>query len=107
LKVRSSPLLLGASVFTLPALYPLVASQSAMMVSEKPASEDGDLEERLRGGKPSSRSGRPGMHRGSLLMNMFRGNNMKKGPDAAFHPPAAALGADSHGLNKKRGEGVI
>jgi hypothetical protein len=31
------------------------------MVSETSASEDGSLEERLRGGKPSSRSGRSRM----------------------------------------------
>jgi len=32
-----------------------------MMVSENPASEDGNLEKRLRGGKPLSRSGRSRM----------------------------------------------
>jgi len=54
-----STLLLGASDLSLLPLYQLVASWSAMMVSETSASEDGTLEERLRGAKPSSRSGRP------------------------------------------------
>ena len=54
-----SSLLLGASDLTLFPLYQLVDFESAWMVSETSASEDGSLEERLRGGKPSSRSGRP------------------------------------------------
>jgi len=58
LKVRPSTLLLGASDLTLSPLYQLVDFRSALMVSETSASEDGNLEERLRGGKPSSRSGR-------------------------------------------------
>ena len=58
LKVRSSPLLLGASGLTLFSLYQLVDFRSAVMVSETSASEDGSLKERLRSGKPSSRSGR-------------------------------------------------
>jgi hypothetical protein len=53
-----STLLLGASDPTLFALYQLVDFRSALMVSETSAPEDGSLEERLRGGKPSSRSGR-------------------------------------------------
>jgi len=61
LKVRPSPLLLGASGLTLFPFYQLVASCSVMMVSETSASEDGSLEERLLGGKPSSRSGRSRM----------------------------------------------
>jgi hypothetical protein len=61
LKVRPSPLLLGASDLTLFFLYQLVDFRSALMVSETSASEDGSLEERLRGGKPSSRSGRSRM----------------------------------------------
>jgi hypothetical protein len=56
---RPSPLLLGASDLTLFPLHQLVDFKSALMVSETSASEDGNLEERLRGGKPSSRSGRP------------------------------------------------
>ena len=55
---RPSPLLLGASDLTLFPFYQLVDFRSALMVSETSASEDGSLEERLRGGKPSSRSGR-------------------------------------------------
>jgi hypothetical protein len=54
-----STLLLGASDLTIFSLHQLVDFQSALMVSETSASEDGSLEERLRGGKPSSRSGRP------------------------------------------------
>jgi hypothetical protein len=53
LNLRPSPLLLGASDLTLFPFYQLVASRSALMVSETSASEDGNLEERLRGGKPS------------------------------------------------------
>jgi hypothetical protein len=59
LKDHPSPLLLGASDLTLFPLHQLVDFKSALMVSETSASEDGSLEERLRGGKPSSRSGRP------------------------------------------------
>jgi hypothetical protein len=58
LKVRSSTLLLGASDLTLFLLYQLIDFRSALMVSETSASEAGSLEERLRNGKPSSRSGR-------------------------------------------------
>jgi hypothetical protein len=72
LNLRSSTLLLGASDLTLFTFYQLAASASALMVSETSASEDGNLEERLRGGKPSSRSGRPGTLRGSTLTNTIQ-----------------------------------
>ena len=49
----------GASDLTLFLLYQLIDFRSALMVSETSAPEDGSLEERPRGGKPSSRSGRP------------------------------------------------
>ena len=55
---RPSSLLLGASDLTLLPLHQLVVFKSALMVSETSASASGSLEERLRGGKPSSRSGR-------------------------------------------------
>ena len=58
LKVRSSPLLLGASDLALFPLYQLVDFRLTLMVSETSASETGSLEERLRSGKPSSRFGR-------------------------------------------------
>jgi hypothetical protein len=53
LNFRPAALLLGASDLTLFSFYQLVASGSALRVSETSASEDGILEERLRGGKPS------------------------------------------------------
>ncbi len=49
---------LGASDLTLHTLHQLEDFRSALMVSGASASEDGTLEKRLRGGKPSSRSGR-------------------------------------------------
>ena len=58
-EVRKAFPFLGASDLTLFPLYQLVDFRLALMVSETSAPEDGNLEERLRGGKPSSRSGRP------------------------------------------------
>jgi len=58
--LRAFPFL-GASDLRLFVLYQLVVFRSALMVSETSASENGSLEERLRGGKPSSRSGRSRM----------------------------------------------
>ena len=51
----------GASDLTLFPLHQLEDIRSAMMVSGTSASESGSLEERLLGGKPSSRSGRSRM----------------------------------------------
>ena len=49
---------LGASDLTLLRLHQLEDFGLALMVSGASASEDGNLEERLRSGKPSSRFGR-------------------------------------------------